>query len=47
LMGTVGAEVMLGRVNIGGNFQPVIKQQLADMHVKAGSRMMVHATVLF
>ncbi|RAJ87954.1 hypothetical protein CLV59_101719 [Chitinophaga dinghuensis] len=47
LMGTVGAEVTMGKISIGGNFQPVINQSLAEMRVKAGNRMMIHTTVLF
>jgi hypothetical protein len=47
LLATVGLEATLGTISIGGNFQPVISQQLADMRIKAGNRAMVHVTYLF
>jgi len=47
LSATVGVEATLGTISVGGNFQPVISQQLADMRIKAGNRAMVHVTYLF
>ncbi|HVI43955.1 MAG TPA: hypothetical protein VM802_03780 [Chitinophaga sp.] len=47
LMATAGLEATFGTFAVGGNFQPVISQQLADMRVKAGNRAMVHVTYLF
>ncbi|NSL87152.1 transporter [Chitinophaga sp. Mgbs1] len=47
LSATVGLEATLGTISVGGNFQPVISQQLADMRIKAGNRAMVHVTYLF
>ena len=47
LMGTVGVEATFGRVSIGGNFQPVISQHLANMQIHAGNRGLAHVTYLF
>ncbi|WP_143307119.1 transporter [Chitinophaga vietnamensis] len=47
VMATAGLEATIGRISIGGNFQPVLSQQLADMRVKAGNRGMAHVTYLF
>ncbi|SKC96108.1 hypothetical protein SAMN05660461_0609 [Chitinophaga ginsengisegetis] len=47
LLTTVGLEATMGVVSVGGNFQPVISQQLADSKIKAGNRVMVHVTYLF
>lgn len=47
LMGTAGVELSFKQYAIGGNFQPVLSQDLAGMKVKAGNRAMVHLTYLF
>ncbi|GAA3924163.1 hypothetical protein GCM10022209_16780 [Chitinophaga oryziterrae] len=47
LMATTGIEATFGPISLGGNFQPVISQQLADKRIKAGNRGMVHLTYLF
>lgn len=47
LLATMGVEATLGTISVGGNFQPVISQQLADQRIKAGNRAMVHVTYLF
>lgn len=47
LMATTGIEATFGSISVGGNFQPVISQQLADKRIKAGNRGMVHVTYLF
>ncbi|MCW3466304.1 transporter [Chitinophaga nivalis] len=47
LLATTGVEMTWKNMSIGGNFQPVVSQQLADMRVKAGNRAMVHVTYLF
>ncbi len=47
LLATLGVEATMGVVSVGGNFQPVISQQLADTRIKAGNRAMVHVTYLF
>ncbi|MBS0030114.1 transporter [Chitinophaga sp. 22321] len=47
LLATVGLEATLGTISVGGNFQPVISQQLAEQRMKAGNRAMVHVTWLF
>lgn len=47
LTGTAGLEATLGTFSIGGNFQPVLSQDLANGRVKAGNRVMVHVTYLF
>lgn len=47
LMGTAGVELSFKQYAIGGNFQPVLSQELAGMKVKAGNRAMVHLTYLF
>lgn len=47
LMGTAGLELSFKQYAIGGNFQPVLSQELAGMKVKAGNRAMVHLTYLF
>lgn len=47
LMATTGIELSFKQYSIGGNFQPVLSQELADMKVKAGNRIMVHLTYLF
>ncbi|PSL45629.1 outer membrane putative beta-barrel porin/alpha-amylase [Chitinophaga niastensis] len=47
LLATAGAEVSYKNIAIGGNFQPPVSQQLADMRVKSGNRAMVHVTYLF
>ncbi|SEW43787.1 transporter [Chitinophaga arvensicola] len=47
LLATAGVEATLGNISVGGNFQPVLSQQLADLRIKAGNRGMVHVTYLF
>lgn len=47
LLATMGVEATFGTISVGGNFQPVISQQLADQRIKAGNRAMVHVTYLF
>lgn len=47
LMATTGIELSFKQYAIGGNFQPVLSQELAGMKVKAGNRTMVHLTCLF
>lgn len=47
LMATMGIEATFGAISVGGNFQPVISQQLADKRIKAGNRGMIHLTYLF
>ncbi|SIO47331.1 hypothetical protein SAMN04488055_4352 [Chitinophaga niabensis] len=47
LMGTAGVELSFKQYAVGGNFQPVLSQELAGMKVKAGNRAMVHLTYLF
>lgn len=47
LMGTAGIELSFKQYAIGGNFQPVLSQELAGIKVKAGNRAMVHLTYLF
>lgn len=47
LMGTAGIELSFKQYAIGGNFQPVLSQELAGMKVKAENRAMVHLTYLF
>lgn len=47
LMGTAGIELSFKQYAIGGNFQPVLSQELAGGKVKAGNRGMVHLTYLF
>jgi len=47
LMGTAGIELSFKQYAIGGNFQPVLSQELAGLKVKAGNRAMVHLTYLF
>lgn len=46
-MGTTGIELSFSQFSIGGNFQPVLSQELAGNKVKAGNRAMVHVTYLF
>lgn len=45
--GTTGAEVNYKRFAFGGNYQPAIKQSLANGAVRAGSRMMLHFGIMF
>lgn len=45
--GTAGAEVNYKRFALGGNYQPAIKQSLANGAVRAGSRMMLHFGIMF
>lgn len=47
LMATAGVEISFKQYSIGGNFQPVLSQEMAGMRVKAGNRGMVHVTYLF
>jgi hypothetical protein len=47
LLATAGVEATWKSLSIGGNFQPPVSQELAAGRVKAGNRVMVHATLLF
>ncbi len=44
---TVGAELSFEKFSIGGNWQPVMSQDMGEGAVKAGNRAMVHLSLLF
>lgn len=47
LYGTIGAELNFSKFAIGGNWQPVLSQNLGAGAVKTGNRAMVHFSFLF
>lgn len=47
LFATMGAELSFEQFSIGGNWQPVVRQQLGEGAVKAGNRVMLHLSFLF
>lgn len=47
LMGTIGAEVNIGNVSLGANFQTPVKQALGENKVKAKNRGMLHVSFTF
>lgn len=47
LYGTLGAELQYKKIALGGNWQPILNQQLAGGVVKAQNRMMLHLSLLF
>lgn len=47
LYGTFGAEATFSKIAIGGNWQPVLSQNMARGSVEAHNRMMFHFSVLF
>ncbi|WP_118975341.1 transporter family protein [Taibaiella koreensis] len=47
LYGTLGAELQYRKIALGGNWQPVLDQNLAAGVVKAQNRMMLHLSLMF
>jgi len=47
LYGTAGAELNYKRFALGGNYQPPLKQELANGAIKAGNRLMMHLSFMF
>lgn len=47
MFATIGAEMNFEKFSIGGNWQPVMHQQLGEGAVKAGNRAMLHLSFLF
>lgn len=47
MFATVGAELSFEKVSIGGNWQPVMNQNLGEGAVKAGNRAMLHLSFMF
>ena len=47
MMGTIGTEISLKKIGIGGNFQVPVSQNLSSGTVRAGNRLMIHASFSF
>jgi hypothetical protein len=47
LFGTLGAELSYRKIAVGGNWQPVFSQDLAQGAVKAHNKMMLHVSFMF
>lgn len=47
MFATIGAELSLEKVAIGGNWQPVMNQSLGEGAMKAGNRAMLHVSFMF
>lgn len=47
IFATVGAELSFEKASIGGNWQPVMNQDLGEGAVKAGNRAMLHVSFMF
>ncbi len=47
LFGTIGTELLYKNIALGGNFQPVLSQDLANGAVMARHRLMIHVSLMF